>query len=386
MLKLSQGEFSNDHPEKTPLSWHVPVIAQIVGAPALARTLVTDGKATLDVPGCGTLIVNAGQSGYYRTLYSPPEFIALKSGFAKLAPIDQLGLFDDSWALGMVGLQPASDFLDLVQATPADADPQVWGKVAGLLASLDDYYRGDSARQNAFRVFAIARLTPILDQVGWIAKPGEPDPVKNLREGLVGALGSLGDAKVIGEARRRYAAQSSDTEAMPAALRKVIFGIVARHADAATWEQLHAAARAEKTPLIKDSLYAYLSDTEDEALARRALDLAVTEEPGATNSAGMISSVAFLHPELALDFALAHREQVNAKVDSTSRSEYYPGLTSYSLDPATIGKIKAFAKAHIAAGSRRDADAAVSNIVYRIKLRNERLPAIDAWLKRNGVG
>ena len=46
---------------------------------------------------------------------------------------------------------------------------------------------------------------------------------------------------------------------MPAALRKTILGVVAHHADAATWDQLHAAAQAEKTPLVKDQLYALLS-------------------------------------------------------------------------------------------------------------------------------
>ncbi len=387
-LKLEQGEFTKDRPGKTPLSWRVPVIAQTLGAQVpgtdrTTRTLVTAGKATLDVPGCGTVVVNPGQSGYYRTLYSPQQFAALKSDFARLAPIDQLGIMNDTWALGMAGLQPASDYLDLVRATSADADPQIWGDVARSFASLNNYYDGDAARQAAWRAFAIARLSPVFERIGWIARPGEVDPVKNLREDLIDALSTLDDPRMIAEARRRYAAQSSDPTAVPAALRKVITGLVARHADAATWEQLHAAARASMTPLIKDDLYAYLSTTEDAALAQRALDLSLTDEPGATNSAAMIGTVADRHPELAFDFAVAHMAQVDAKVDSTSRSRYYPGLADNSLDPATIGKVKAFAEAHIAAGSRRAADTAVSTITYRIMVRNERLPTIDAWLRSN---
>jgi aminopeptidase N len=383
-LKLSQGEFTKDRPDKAPLSWHVPVIAQVLGTSKTARTLVTDGKATLDVPGCGTVVVNAGQSGYYRTLYSPQQFAALTSDFAKLAPIDQLGIMDDVWSLGMAGLQPASDYLDLVQATPAAADPQIWGDIAGSFDSLNRYYDGDPARQAALRAFAIARLTPVFERIGWIAKPRESDPVKNLRNELIDSLSALGDPTVIAEARRRYVAQSSDPTAMPPALRKVIIDVVARHADAATWEQLHAAALAEKTPLIKDDLYAYLSSTEDTTLAQRALDLSLTDEPGATNSAAMIANVADLHPELAFDFAVAHMAQVDTKVDSTSRSRYYPALAYNSLNPAMIGKVKAFAEAHIAATSRRSANTTVSNITYRIMVRNERLPAIDAWLKKKG--
>ena len=113
---------------------------------------------------------------------------------------------------------------------------------------------------------------------------------------------------------------------MPGSLRKVILGVVARHADAATWDKLHAAALAEKTPLVKENLYLLLASAEDAGLARRALDLALTAEPGATTSAGMIARVADEHPDLAFDFALAHMAAVDDKVDAPSRSRYYASL------------------------------------------------------------
>jgi aminopeptidase N len=119
-------------------------------------------------------------------------------------------------------------------------------------------------------------------------------------------------------------------------------------------------------------------------LARRALELALTDEPGATNSASMIRSVARLHPDMAFDFAVAHLSQVDTKVDSTSRARYYPGLANNSLDGAMIGKIRAYAEKHVAEGSRRAAETAMANVAYRIKVRDERLPAIDTWLDRHG--
>ncbi|WP_266181485.1 M1 family metallopeptidase [Dyella humicola] len=381
-LKLSQGEFTKDRPDKTPLRWHVPVIAQTQGGTPV-RTLV-DGEATLKVPGCGPVIVNAGQSGYYRTLYAPAQFATLEASFAKLPPIDQLGLLSDTWALGMAGLQPASDFLDLVKATPANADPQIWDQVAASLSALNDYYRGDATRQAVFRSFAIKQLAPVFARVGWESKPNESVPTTILRNRLISVLSSLGDPGVIGEARRRYAAQATDPKAMPPELRKTVQAVVGRHADAATWDQLHAAAKAEKTPLVKDWMYGLLSSVEDEALAKRALELALTDEPGATNSASMIRVVSRLQPELALDFALAHREQVDKFVDASSRSRYYPPLGANSFNPATIDKINAYAKTYLAEGSRRDAETAVANIKYRLLVRNQRLQEIDAWLAKNG--
>jgi aminopeptidase N len=232
-----------------------------------------------------------------------------------------------------------------------------------------------------FRKFALATLQPVFARVGWEAREGEPDPVKLLRTNLIGTLAGLGDQAVIAEARRRFAADASDPAAMPAALRSTLLGIVADHADAATWEQLHAMARAEKTPLIKDRLYGLLASAQDPALARRALDLALTPEPGATNSAGMLSYVAYEHPDLAFDFAVAHRAQVDGLVDSTSRARYYPSLGSGSRDPAMIAKLRAFAAAHIAERSRRATDTAVASIEYRREVIGKRLPQITSWLE-----
>lgn len=380
-LQLTQSEFSKDQPDKQPLKWRVPVIVEVQGG-AAARLVVAEGKGTITAPGCGIAIVNAGQSGYYRTLYPAQHFARIKGGFATLAAIDQLGIFTDAWALGLNGQQPASDALELAAAVKVDADPQIWGMVAASLKSLDDLYAGTGARQKALRAFTIARLEPVLARVGWAARKDELDTVATLRNDLIETLSALDDSQVIAEARRRYTASKTDPMAIPAPLRKTVLGVVARHADAATWEQIHAAARSEKIAMIKDLWYVQLSSTQDEALARRALELSLTPEPGATNSARMIAAVAEQHPDLAFDFAIAHLTEVDDKVDVTSRSRFYPVLASASLDPAMMKKVDAYATAHLPASSRRDAQATEARIAYRIKVRNERLGAIDRWLAR----
>ena len=378
-LQLVQSEFTTDRPDKKPLAWRVPVTAQALGSKAApVRHVVTGGKATMTVPGCEPVVVNVGQSGYYRTLYTPAQFGELAKRFASVPAIDQLGILSDAWALGLGGQQSSTDVLALALATPATADPQVWGRVAGVLGGLNRYYDGQGERQARLRAFAISRLEPVLDRLGWVPSANELDTVAILRAQLIATLSELGDRKVIDEARRRYAA--GDEKSVPPSLRKTILEVVARHADAKTWDRLHAEARAEKTPLVKDQLYYLLGSAEDEALARRALELALTDEPGATNTPAMIVSVASLHPELAFDFALAHMAAVNERIDASSRSTFFPALASGSFDPATIDKVNGYAKAHLAAGSRRMAETTVASIQDHIRVRRDRLPAIDAWL------
>jgi len=380
-LTLAQGEFSKDLPGKTPLTWRVPVTVRSVDG-SVAKTLVTGGKGSVTVAGCGPVIVNAGQSGYFRTVYGPTRFSGVVQSFARLPAIDQLGVMSDVWSLGLAGYQAPTDFLDLAQATPASADPQVLSKIAGVFETIDGYYEGMPAERAAFRKVALARLNPLLAQVGWTPKAGEPDTVAILRGELIGALGGMGDPEVLAEARRRFAADKTDPSAIPGPLRKVILTVVAQHADAATWDTIRAQAQAEKTPLVRAQLYSLLADAGDETLARRALELALTEEPGETLSSSMISSVAGSHPELAFAFALDHKDAVNGKVDSSSRTRFIPALGAASSDPAMADKIRAFAVANFAEGSRKDAEKSAAAVLNRVAVRQNRLPAITAWLAR----
>lgn len=383
-VDLVQGEFSKDAPNKKPLSWRVPVFAKVQGEKNGQRVVVANGKARLTMDGCGAVVVNAGQYGYYRTAYSEGNFNQLAKQFAQLNTIDQLGLLSDSWAMGLAGHRPLSNFLDLSRTLPADADPQVWGKVIGSFAVIHDSLSGDNARQAKFARYALNQLHPLMKRIGWEAKSDEAPTIATLRNVLINALSDFDDPDTVAEARRRYAAQASDPNALPGPSRRTILASVARHADAATWEKIRGQAKEEKNLLVRDYLYSLLGRAKDEALAKRALDLALTAEPGATNSAPLMAAVSGEFPDLAFDFALNHLDQVNKMVDANSRELYLPRLAGGSHDPAMVGKLEAFADKHIATGSRMTLNATVAAIKNTIRIRTERMPTIDAWLSKNG--
>ena len=96
-----------------------------------------------------------------------------------------------------------------------------------------------------------------------------------------------------------------------------------------------------------------------------------------------LARVATEHPDLAFDFAIAHRAGVDASVDSNSRSRFNPQLATASADAGMLGKLDAYARAHLAEGSRRDAETAKAGIAFRIKVRAARLAEVDAWLARS---
>jgi aminopeptidase N len=379
-VTLRQSEFTRDRPDKAPLAWRVPVIAATVGA-AEVRTLVTGGAATLSLPGCGPVLVNSGQAGYYRTLYAPALFERLTASFAALKPIDQIGLLADTWGLGLTGHQSAAQVLDLVDAVPARANPQLDSRVAAILREIYVYSEGDRQHQALVRRFASRKLSPALDRIGWDGKAGEPSNIAVLRARLISTLGFMEDDKVVAEARRRFAAGHASATGGP--LRTTILDLVATNIDSAGWERLHAQAKAERNPLVRAELYRMLGYPRDPALAQRALDLALTDEPGATTSPEIISSVAELHPDLAFDFAVRHRQQVEALVDISSRSRYLAALADRSSDPAMIAKLQDYASRFLTPESRRSVDVSIAAIADRVRVRQTRLPDVNRWLEAN---
>jgi aminopeptidase N len=376
-VTLSQGQFSRDNRDGTPLGWRVPIIAH-AGGRAPLRTLV-DGNTQASVPGCGPLVVNYGQTGYYRTLYSPDLFANLTRNFARLRPLDQIGLVADNWALGLAGYQDAGRALDLVAATPPNANAKLLIRIAGILAQANAMYREDPAHRAMLARLASEKLGPAMRRVGWAPRANDSPNDAILRGELISILGGLGDESILAEANRRFAANDASVTSGP--LRQTILGIVAYNADEATWERLRRMAREERNPLVRVQLYQLLGGVADARLAGRALDLALTDEPGATNSSQLISSVAAVHPDLAFDFALANHARVEALVDVSSRSRYLAALGAGSSDPAMIDKLGRYAERHMTAQSRAPVDRAISGIRDRIRVRTERLPDISRWLE-----
>ncbi len=147
----------------------------------------------------------------------------------------------------------------------------------------------------------------------------------------------------------------------------------------ATWEALHAKAKAATGAVERTSLYQLLGATADAKLARRALDLALTNEPGKTISAGMITSVAGGHQRLAVDFVLAHLAQVNQLIDISGRSRFMQRLVGGSSDAKLIPTLEAYAKANLAATDRKPIDQAIDRIRFQASTLPRIRSEVAAW-------
>jgi len=340
-LTLSQSEFSRDRKDQVapnPQRWRVPLLISAGGAEPTRQVL--DGRASLDLPGCGPVVVNGGQLGYFRTLYTPAMVSELAQALPTLASIDQIGLVRDNFALAEAGYQPIGLALDLLSAVPGDANPVVaqgavsrWGAVHGF---------ADEGERDRVAALAQAAWLPRLRQLGFDPRSGESLADTDLRADLLTELGDMGDPAVVDEARRRFAALESDPRSLDGPLKTTWLAIVARNADASQWDALMRLASNAPTQVERQAFYRLLGAATDPALAQRALDFAITGEAG-TSSAAIITAVAAGNADLAFDFALANRTKVDGLLDSGGREGYIAGLAATSRDPAMIGKLERLA-------------------------------------------
>jgi aminopeptidase N len=379
-LVLSQDEFSRENKVKAPLRWRVPLSAKTVGH--AARQIVLDGSGTIEMPGCGPYIVNEGQSGYYRTLYPAGDLSGLSVAFGNLSAADQIGLISDNWALAYSDYQPMAPVLKVMDKVPPGTNQSVLSVLSDYLLKNYTVLEGDPALQAEYAGYISEKLDPALLATGLDAKPGDSPQAPLLREKLISVLGQTGDPRVLAEARRRFDALDTDPKTLDGPLKTVWLTVIAINADQPVWDKLRAMANAAPTALEKAEMFALLGRAKDKTLAAQSLALALTDEPGKTMGASIISAVSFDHSMMAVDFVLAHREQVEAMIDSTARTTFVAELGRGSGDLAMAAKLDAYASAYLTPESRKAVDRSIAAVKARFKACERLRPDIGDWLTR----
>ncbi len=249
-------------------------------------------------------------------------------------------------------------------------------EAAGRYAQLHATFDGDAATQAAIATRGAAALRPALTRLGFDPKQGEPALDAVLRADVIRALGAMGDAAVLAEARRRFALLDSDPKALDGPAKALWLDIVATNASAADWDKLHRLAQASKSTVERSTLYTLLGAAKDDALAQRALDLSLTAEPGKTTSAAIIGRAARHHADATVAFVNAHQAEVDKLIDASARVRFLAGLAMNSDDPAMVAQLE-----KKAAGLPADVRKPYERTIAVLKEQAESKPRIQAETK-----
>lgn len=375
---LSEGRFAADPTtiaKAAPRTWQLPITVQSLAAGELQTKILNQQTSfALPVP----VLVNAGQTAYARVLYSNDGFGALVEHMASLSSADQLGLLNDTLALGLAGYTRASNVLAMVSTLPANADPIVWQLAISDLRSLDDHYPPGAAKA-AYRRFALRLLHPLADRLGYAAESGEDGNVEILRASLERAQSIFGDAAVVRWAKRTLADHSGS-----AAEYRTALTVVAGQADASTFDSLLAQAEAEQDLLSKQHVFEALAGVQDPVLARRMLEIAFGDLPPAGTAPSLVSSLAANHPDLVWDLALPHLQDPKLPLENALRWDVAVDVASRSALSEREAALKAYEVRNVPENARRPFDGALAAIRQNRHIAAHAMPDITRWVSMRG--
>jgi len=379
-LLLTPARFAIDDSGAAGGQWPIPLQLHSLASGDTLRVTIQPGKPLqAGLRGCGAVLANAGQSTYARMAYVGAARDALLARFGELPAQDQLGILNDTQALALAGQLPLASHLQLVGHLPADADAMLWDAVPAAILRLDESLAGEPG-QAAWRARVRTLLAPAAARLGWAPRAGEAANAALARESLLKLLGRLGDPGVLAGAHERFGRWLAQPDSLDAGQREIVLTIAAVGADVATWTRLLQLARDCPDAQEAERYWELLGEAADDALAARALDLALTEQAPRTLRSHIISAVARLHPELATRFAIEHWDALAALLDEASRSQYVALLATRSADPGTAAALAAYSEAHVPPTGRSMVGKSLARIRDNQRLR-ARAAELAAWAR-----
>lgn len=384
-VSVRQGRFGLDAKSKQPKEWRVPVTGTVVGSNKVARQVVRGAGTTgITLEGCGPVKLNLGEAGYYRTRYDTNSFAQLDKSFARLPAQDQLGLMNDSFNLAEGGYTPFAGYLNLALKLPAAADPVLWLHMTRALDVLDKTYEG-RADHEQFRAFARWKASAALRELGWVERQGESANASIARAELVELLGMLGDPATAKEVLRRFQGAEADPSLISGGMRQAIVNAVGMTADAKTLDELLARA-AKSTDSAQSQVYLMAAArVQDPALAKRMLNLLLTDAVPAPLVGNMGRQVAESHPTLAFDFVTSEYDKLAPRVESFGRISMAQTVAGNAVDLALLPRLEKFVAEKVGDAGRESLQRARSRMTFSDEVRRERLPEVDAWLRQHAA-
>jgi aminopeptidase N len=383
-LRLSQQRFLLAGAAEAGARWSIPLQIRAGAAAAPQSTLLIQDDQSIAAGRCDEpLSVNADAVGFYRVRYDAATLTIDTQAFDRLPAADRIALLDDQWALAQSGIEPLVAYLRLASSMGANLDARAWEQIAGSLDTIEFDERGRPGH-DAFADYARSVVGRVLERLGWAARSGESPDTQHLRRTLIADLGEWGDQPVIEEARRRFRAFVHNRRTIAPDDQAFVLGIVAKYADAATFEQLHQVARSARDEAELRRYYGALMTVKDPALAEQAAGIALSSEiPPQAGSLrlGLIVRIGTDHPALSWT-TFTH----NAPALLSPFTRYIPLISAQQV-PAwywsgvPITEIEAWVRAQVPAEMSANIERGLQTARFRLAEKERLLPAADAFVR-----
>src|SRR5579863_9135597 len=385
-VSLSQKRFFLEGGAGDTSRWSVPLQIR-AGAAAPATVLLTQQGQRVAAGACQEpLSANADAIGYYRVQYDATTLSTNTRAFGTLPDADRIAMLDDQWALVQTHSAPLASYLALAEGMRNSVDSSAWQQINDSLGVIEYDERG-APGHDAFATYARSVIKPVADRLGWDAKADETPDLQNLRRTVIQNLGVWGDAGVIAEARRHFAAFVKDRSAITPDDQPMILTIVGLHADKATFEQLHMLAKQSTDDSERRRLYIALAGARDAGLGEEAAKIALDPEIPPQEiqlRLGMLATLRAEHPRLAWNtFNNKAAELLSSfgNMVPLIEAQFVPQFFWNSLPP---DEMEAWIKAHVPAEMGPQIQKGMEGARFQYTRKQALVPAADAYLAGRG--
>jgi aminopeptidase N/puromycin-sensitive aminopeptidase len=230
-------------------------------------------------------------------------------------------------------------------------------------------------------------LTPIKNEMGWESKPGDSDEMKEMRSGLLHALGyDARDPDALAEARTIAEKALNDPTSADRNLARQAFQLAALNGDEALYDRLMAGLKNPKSPEVYYIYLFSLANFSDPKLLQRTLDYAVSPDVRSQDALGLITSV-LSNPageNLAWDFIQSHWDEVQ-KAGGPFASAEVVGATSVFCSANLRDQVADFFAAHKIEAAERTYKQSIERINNCVDLKAQQEPQLASWLGQHGT-
>jgi len=383
-ITMSQKRFLLRGADTQHSTWKIPLQIRSGSDASPQPLLLTQQDQSAPAGRCDQpLSADAGALGFYRTRYDAATLAVNTRNFGRLVDADRIVLLDDQWALVEAGIDPLPTYLALAASMGADLDTRAWSQITGALSTIEYAERG-TAGHEAFAVFARSLLNPVFEQLGWNAKPDETPAVQILRRTVIRELGSLGDPLIVAEARKRFAAFLTDHKAISPDDQGLILYIVAQYADAASFESLHAVARAGKDETETRRYYGALMAVRDPALAKQAAEIALSAEiPPQADSLRlqMLQRLADRHQQLSWQEFIGNSERLLKPFAPNGPLIVAQYIPEAYWSGVPVAEVEAWVRAHVPAEMGENVARGMETARFRLAEKDMLVRDADAYLR-----
>ncbi|MGB2716876.1 MAG: M1 family metallopeptidase [Vicinamibacterales bacterium] len=377
---LTQERYLRDPTAKPAAQlWQIPVCLRGSSGRTVCDVM-DERRESIAVEGCPTwLISNAGARGYYRTASSPDAVRRMSDYIAPLTPAERMALVSDEWALVRANRHDIGVFLDLAGGFRAERSADVLQTLTGSLAIIGEDIVSASTRSK-FRSWVAALLNPVLQEVGFAARPNDTDETRALRATVVRALGETArDPAVLAKARELVLQELDKPGSVEPTLLNVIAQLAALEGDAALYERYLAAGKSATNPEDKYRYLYGLASFGNPALVRRTFEFILSPDVRAQD-ARIFLGAQLSSPdgrELGWDLIQQHWDELHKK-DSTGMG-YVVGALSAFCDAAAAGEIRTFFAKNKVPEAERTLQQTLERVGSCARFAAAQRPKLDAW-------